>query len=138
DDEPLAREGVLLKLRHEADVEVVGQCENGTQAVEAITRLKPDLVFLDIRMPRLSGFDVLRKVGPRDMPLVVFLTAYDEHAVEAFSHNALDYLLKPIEPQRFRECLAKARNHLEKNRLAEQGARLQALLREIDGGAGAR
>src|SRR5690554_5579566 len=138
DDEPLAREGVLLRLRDEADVEVVAECENGSQAVEAIRRLSPDLIFLDIKMPRHSGFDVIRKVGLRDMPLVIFLTAYDEHAIEAFQHNALDYLLKPIEKDRFRACLVKARQRIAKDRLAEQGARLQELLKDIDEGGGWR
>src|SRR5690606_14396395 len=109
DDEPLAREGVVFQLRDEHDVEIVAVCEDGTEAVQAISSLQPDLVFLDIKMPGLSGFDVVERVGAERMPLVIFLTAYDEFAVEAFRHNALDYLLKPIEKERFQESLRKAR-----------------------------
>jgi two-component system LytT family response regulator len=128
DDEPLAREGVLFQLRDEADVTVVGECENGNQAIEAIRALAPDLVFLDIRMPKVNGFDVIERIGTDRMPLVVFLTAYDEHAIDAFRLNALDYLLKPIERNRFQESLHKVRKQLGNKRLLEQSAQLDTLL----------
>lgn len=128
DDEPLAREGIAFQLRHEQDVDIVAQCEDGSEAIKAIGTLNPDLVFLDIRMPKISGFDVIAKVGADKMPLVIFLTAYDEHAVEAFRLNAIDYLLKPIEKSRFRESLQKARTRLQTSRFASQAEHLQQLL----------
>lgn len=131
DDEPLAREGVVFQLRDEQEVEIVAECEDGEHAVQAITSLQPDLVFLDIKMPGLSGFDVVEAIGAERMPLVIFLTAYDEFAVEAFRHNALDYLLKPIEKEQFRESLKKAREQLFKNRLSSYSRNLDSLLAEV-------
>ena len=96
DDEPLARERVLSLLQHEADVEVVGECSDGGQAVSAIQQHAPDLVFLDVQMPGCDGFEVIRSVGADRMPTVVFVTAYDEYALQAFEVHALDYLLKPF------------------------------------------
>lgn len=128
DDEPLAREGIALQLAKESDIDIVAQCENGNEAMRAIRTLKPDLVFLDIRMPKVSGFEVIEKIGTQHMPLVIFLTAYDEYAIEAFRHNALDYLLKPLDKAIFRESLQKARQQLEKNRLAAQSEKLDKLL----------
>ena len=97
DDEPLAREGIRMRLSAEADFEIIGECSNGRRAVEAIERLAPDLVFLDIEMPRLGGFSVIDEIGANRMPAVIFVTAYDEHALRAFEVHALDYLLKPID-----------------------------------------
>jgi two-component system, LytTR family, response regulator len=128
DDEPLAREGVLFQLRNESDIEVVAECEGGTAAIKAINALKPDLVFLDIRMPKVSGIDVIKAIGVDHMPLVVFLTAYEEYAVEAFHLNAMDYLLKPIEKERFQESLQRVRSQLAKNRLASHSNSLSKLL----------
>jgi two-component system LytT family response regulator len=131
DDEPLAREGVAFQLRNEADIEIVGECENGSDAVRAIKALKPDLVFLDIRMPKTNGFAVIEKIGTETMPLVIFLTAFDEHAVEAFQVNALDYLLKPIEPARFQESLRRAREKFAHKAAAAQSGQLERLLAGI-------
>jgi two-component system, LytTR family, response regulator len=128
DDEPLAREGIVFQLRNESDVEIVAECEDGSAAIEAIRRHKPDLVFLDIKMPKVSGFNVIEQIGSSNMPLVIFLTAYDEHAVEAFRLNALDYLLKPIDKARFQESLQKARKQLQKDRMSAQGEQLEQLL----------
>jgi len=127
DDEPLAREGVAFQLRNERDVEIVGECQDGSEAVRAIKAHKPDLVFLDIRMPKVGGFAVVEKIGTDRMPLVIFLTAFDEHAVEAFRLNALDYLLKPIDRNHFRESLQRARERLAQS-LTSQGAQLERLL----------
>jgi two-component system LytT family response regulator len=134
DDEPLAREGVVFQLRNERDVEIVAECENGSEAIRAIKAHKPDLVFLDIRMPKVSGFDVIEEVGTDSMPLVIFLTAYDEHAVEAFRLNALDYLLKPLDKNRFQESLQRARKQVGKERAAVQGAQLNGLLAALAAG----
>jgi two-component system LytT family response regulator len=137
DDEPLAREGVLFQLRDEADVAVVGECENGNQAIDAIRALAPDVVFLDIRMPKVSGFEVIERIGTEHMPLVIFLTAYDEHAIDAFRLNALDYLLKPIERTRFQASLHKVRKQLGHQRLLAQSAQLDRLLSALKEAASA-
>ncbi|MBV8047323.1 MAG: response regulator transcription factor [Paludibacterium sp.] len=110
DDEALARQLIHEYLRPHPDVEVVGECENGMQTVRDIGALAPDLVFLDIRMPRLSGLEVLELTGRRSG--VIFTTAYDEHALQAFDLHAVDYLLKPFSQARFDEALAKARRLL--------------------------
>lgn len=112
DDEPIARRGILRLLRHEEDVEVVGECGDGAAAAVAIGMLAPDLVFLDVQMPELDGFAVIEAVGAHRMPAVVFVTAFDHHAVRAFDAQALDYVLKPIDPERFRRALQRARAHL--------------------------
>ena len=114
DDEPLAREGIRMRLEQEPDVKVIGACKNGREAVAAILRDIPDLVFLDIQMPRLDGFGVIEAVGVKRMPHVIFVTAYDEHALRAFEVSALDYLLKPIQTHRLAETVRKILNKEEK------------------------
>lgn len=109
DDEPLARKGVRVWLRSEADITVVGEAANGLEAVKAIETLRPDLVFLDIRMPGLDGFQVLARAAPVHLPLVVFVTAYDSYALKAFETHALDYLLKPLTERRLHQALDRAR-----------------------------
>lgn len=109
DDEPLARQRVRLLLTEEADVEIVGDCEDGVQAVQQITTLKPDVLFLDVQMPEMDGFEVLRQVRAGALPVVIFTTAYDKHALRAFEAHALDYLLKPFKPERFKEAIQRAR-----------------------------
>ena len=128
DDEPLAREGVALLLADHEDIEVVGECENGAQAIRSIFSAQPDLVFLDIKMPRVGGFDVIEAVGPDAMPLIIFLTAYDEHAISAFEVHALDYLLKPVDTARFETALKRARQALHERSVANRAARLRELL----------
>src|SRR5262245_44928292 len=105
DDEPLARERLRTLLAREDWIELIGECPNGTAAIDAITRLKPDLVFLDIQMPGASGFEVIEAIGPARMPLVVFVTAFDQYALRAFDVHALDYLLKPFDREGFQEEL---------------------------------
>lgn len=112
DDEPLGREGVALALANEPDVEVVGSCEDGSSAVHAIRALKPDLVFLDVKMPGLDGFAVIDEIGADSMPAVIFLTAYEKHALRAFRVNAIDYLLKPIDAAELRKSVERARRRL--------------------------
>ncbi|HEU4829215.1 MAG TPA: response regulator [Gemmatimonadales bacterium] len=128
DDEPLSRDCVRLALASHADVEVVGECTDGLEAAEEIPRLAPDLVFLDVRMPGLDGFGVIEKVGAARMPPVVFLTAFDEHAIRAFSAHALDYVLKPFDDARFAESLGRARAQIALRRDSELGRRLAALV----------
>jgi two-component system, LytTR family, response regulator len=112
DDEPVARRGMSRLLRQEPDIEVVGECGDGGTAIVAIGALSPDLVFLDVQMPELDGFAVIEAIGESRMPAVVFVTAFDQHAVRAFDAQAIDYLLKPVDPQRFRRALERARSHL--------------------------
>lgn len=109
DDEPLARKGVRVWLRGENDVTVVGEAASGAEAVRAIASMRPDLVFLDIRMPSLDGFQVLERAAPVHLPLVVFVTAHDTYALKAFEAHAIDYLLKPLTENRFRRALDRAR-----------------------------
>ena len=109
DDEPMARERILGLLAQETDVEVIGQCADGVQAVSAIQQLSPELVFLDVQMPAVDGFGVIKQVGADKMPMVVFVTAYDEYALQAFEVHALDYLLKPFGRDRLQQCLDHAR-----------------------------
>jgi two-component system, LytTR family, response regulator len=112
DDEPIARRGIRQQLRGEAGLEVIGECGDGAEAIDAITGLAPDLVFLDIQMPEVGGFDVVEAIGVARMPAVVFVTAYDEHALRAFDVHAVDYVLKPIDRHRFRTAVERARRRL--------------------------
>ncbi|MCA0374589.1 MAG: LytTR family DNA-binding domain-containing protein [Gemmatimonadetes bacterium] len=109
DDEPLARERVAMLLDEQPDVQVVASCASGREALEAILALRPDIAFLDIRMPELDGFEVLEALPPERRPAVVFVTAYDAHALRAFEVRAVDYLLKPLQVDRFHETLARLR-----------------------------
>lgn len=130
DDEPLARQGIRLLLREETDIEVVAECANGAEALAAIERHKPALVFLDVQMPRMDGFALLAAVPTNLMPVVVFVTAYDRHALQAFEMSATDYLLKPIKPARFREAVERARERARSRDLETINERLQVLLAE--------
>jgi two-component system LytT family response regulator len=112
DDEPIARRGIRQQLRGEAGLEVIGEYGDGAAAIDAITGLAPDLVFLDIQMPEVGGFDVVEAIGVARMPAVVFVTAYDEHALRAFDVHAVDYVLKPIDRHRFRTAVERARRRL--------------------------
>ena len=116
DDEPLATQGLQLRLQAHDDVEVVGTAANGREAIRQIKTNKPDLVFLDIQMPELDGFAVLRETAARDgagaLPLVVFLTAFEEFALDAFGVEAVDYLVKPVTEQRFDEAMRRVRRRL--------------------------
>jgi len=112
DDEPLAREGLRVRLGREEDVEIVGEADDGPSAVDAILRLRPDLVFLDVQIPGFDGFDVVSRTASSYLPTIVFVTAYDRYALRAFEVHALDYLLKPIAHRRFQEALRRARHEL--------------------------
>jgi two-component system LytT family response regulator len=109
DDEEIALRGMQLALRPESDIDIVGTCQDGAAAIAAIEDLRPDLVFLDINMPEVSGFDVIDAIGVDQMPQVVFVTAYDQHAVRAFDVHALDYVLKPVDPRRLQQALERVR-----------------------------
>lgn len=127
DDEPLARERLRALLATETGIEIAGECASGTEAVEFIGRRRPDLVFLDINMPGMDGFAVLGALTP-PLPLVVFVTAYDEHAVKAFEARALDYLLKPFKPARLRAAVERAREELARRQPDDVSRRILSLL----------
>lgn len=114
DDEPLAREGIRIRLRQERDIEIVGEAADGPGAVRAIEQLAPDLVFLDVQMPGMTGFEVLEQAGPVHLPLVIFVTAHDEYALRAFDIHALDYLLKPFSNARFEDAVQRARSEFRR------------------------
>jgi two-component system LytT family response regulator len=122
DDEPLARQRVRLLLSEEADVEILGESEDGIEAVAQIEASKPDLLFLDVQMPEMDGFELLRRVPQDLLPVVIFTTAYDKHALQAFDAHALDYLLKPFKPARFKQAVQRARE-LIANKQAGAAAR---------------
>lgn len=130
DDELLARQRVENLIQNQEGVEIAGQVENGEEAVAAIQRLSPDLVFLDVQMPKLSGIDVVREVGPENMPAVIFVTAYDEYALDAFELAALDYLVKPFDNERFEQALSRARETITLREAGTLQSRLKALLQE--------
>jgi two-component system LytT family response regulator len=112
DDEPLARKRIRRMLSTESDMAVVAECADGLSALMAINDLSPDLVFLDVQMPEMDGLEVIRAIGPRHLPALVFVTAYDTYALKAFEAEALDYLLKPFDPLRFQETLQRVRRRL--------------------------
>lgn len=127
DDEPLARERIRTLLAAESDITLLAECATGAEAVDAVRRQKPDLLFLDIQMPEMDGFGVLRALHA-PLPVVIFVTAFDEHAVRAFEAQALDYLLKPFKPARFRAALARARDQLARHQPDDVSQKLLALL----------
>jgi two-component system LytT family response regulator len=131
DDEPLARERLRDLLSGEAGVEIAGECADGRKAVAAIRKLAPDLVFLDVQMPGLDGFGVLEELAPEEIPAVIFVTAYDQYALRAFDAQALDYLLKPFDRERFRRALGRAREQFRRPR-GEIEPRLLALLEHLE------
>ena len=133
DDEALSRRGLELRLRMAGDIELVGQCSNGREALAAIRDLKPDLVFLDIQMPGLSGFDVLAELQPHELPMIVFVTAYDRFAVQAFEARAIDYVLKPVDDARLAATLTHVRELVEQRTAVAERNQLVNLLAELRG-----
>jgi two-component system LytT family response regulator len=131
DDEPLARERVVSLLQGEQNIELLGECRDGQEAIAAIQQLSPDLVFLDVQMPGADGFQVLQAVGAERMPMVIFVTAYDQHALKAFEVRALDYLLKPFDRERFRDALQRAKATIEQQETGDLGRRLLALVKDL-------
>jgi two-component system LytT family response regulator len=133
DDESLARRGLKLRLKEIADIEIVGEARNGREALALIAEKKPDLVFLDIQMPGISGFEVVQQLDVKTMPIILFLTAYDEYAVQAFEVNALDYILKPIDEERLHQVLDKVRNNLNQKRALKHKRLLLKMASDISG-----
>ena len=132
DDEPLARERLKMLLVGQEGFEVVGECHDGPSTIDAIRRSKPDLVFLDVQMPGANGFEVVSALGEEELPLFVFVTAFDQYALKAFDVHALDYLLKPFDRDRFLQALARARQQLERPSDSDLRSRLLALVRDLE------
>jgi two-component system LytT family response regulator len=130
DDEPLARRGLWRFLKNDPEADVVGESGDGRCAVAAILSKKPDLVFLDVQMPEMDGFEVVRRIGPERMPALIFVTAYDRYAIRAFETNAIDYLLKPITQVRFEKALARARQRIADKSKDQVIQRLSATLEQ--------
>ena len=131
DDEKLAIQGLQLRLEPYSDVEIIGTCANGREAIRAIKTEKPDLVFLDIQMPGFDGFSVVKGVMELEPPLFVFVTAYEEHAIRAFEANAVNYLMKPVDEDKLADTLDRVRTRLTEKRSAEEATKLQAVLAEV-------
>lgn len=134
DDEPLGRQRIADLLRRERSVEIVGMIGDGVSAVEAIRTAEPDLVFLDVQMPGMSGLDVVRTIGPTEMPATVFVTAYDKHALTAFDLAAIDYLVKPFDDDRFEQAFQRARRLAWLEAADQLRKKLLAVLGEVGGG----
>jgi two-component system LytT family response regulator len=130
DDEPVARRRIRRLLKPETDISIVGECGDGRVAIDAIRTLRPDLVFLDVQMPEVDGLAVLRALG-KPLPVVVFVTAFDQYALAAFEVHALDYLLKPFSRMRFLETVARARDHLARLEAHSTDKRMLALLKDL-------
>ncbi len=128
DDEPLARDVIRIMLDNQPDIEIIGECGNGNEAVQIIREHSPDLVFLDVQMPDLDGFGVVKQVGIEQMPEVIFVTAYDQYAIRAFEVHALDYLLKPFDQDRFDQALHRALKQIRQEKSTDVSQRLLDLL----------
>lgn len=131
DDEPLAIQGLELRLQEHEDVEIIDKCSNGREAIRSIKTNKPDLVFLDIQMPGFDGFSVVQGLMEVEPPLFVFVTAYSDHAIRAFEAQAMDYLMKPVEPSRLADTLDRVRQRLTEKRGVEEVDRLKEVLAEV-------
>ena len=130
DDEPLARRNLRVLLERDPQIEILDECRNGREAVKAINTLSPDLIFLDIQMPEMDGFDVLARVGPEHIQAIIFVTAFDQYALKAFDVHALDYLLKPFDDERFARALERAKSQMAAREINQLSERLLALLEE--------
>ena len=133
DDEPLARRSLRLLLEKDPQIEILDECRNGREAVKAINSLSPDLLFLDIQMPEMDGFDVLARTGPEHIQAIIFVTAFDQYALKAFDVHALDYLLKPFDDERFAHALKRAKSQIEAREINKLSKRLLALLEQREG-----
>jgi len=133
DDEPLARDRVKRFLRDEDGIQIIGECGNGADAVVAIKEDKPDLVFLDIQMPEKNGFDVIKSLNSKSLPTIIFVTAYDQYALQAFDVHALDYLLKPFTRERIHRAVGRAREQIDGRRFGNIDERLSSLIADLKG-----
>ena len=131
DDESLARQRLRALLEKRSDFEVIEECSTGSDAVKAIRSLKPDIVLLDVQMPELDGFDVISEIGPQNMPTVIFATAFDDYAIDAFEVGAVDYLLKPVDEDRFNRTLDRAVKRFRESADGSAASQISALLRKF-------
>lgn len=131
DDESLAREKIKRFLREDPDIQMIGECSDGKEAIATIRDAKPDLVFLDIQMPEKNGFDVIKALDETVAPVVIFVTAYDQYALQAFDVHALDYLLKPFTRERMQRAIARAREHIEGKKRGDLDERLLSLISDL-------
>jgi two-component system LytT family response regulator len=131
DDEPLAREGLRMLLARDPEISAILEARDGREAVLAIRKSGPDLVLLDVQMPEMDGFAVVRTIGVEHIPDVVFVTAHDQYAIQAFEINALDYLLKPVIEERFVKALVRAKNRIRSRAAADAGRQIRGLLESI-------
>src|SRR5688500_14199584 len=133
DDEELARRGIELRLAGHSDIAIVQHCVNGREAIESMVEDQPDLMFLDIQMPGISGFEVLARLPQESLPMVIFVTAYDRYALDAFEAQAIDYLLKPINDARFVQALDRVRGYWQQRNALSQREQLMKLLATTQG-----
>jgi two-component system, LytTR family, response regulator len=138
DDEPLARERLRLLLADDADIEIAGECRNGREVVEALKQKRHDVLFLDIEMPGSSGFDVVEQVGAAQMPITIFVTAHNHYALKAFEVHALDYLTKPVEPERLRSALARVKERIASHAALMTQEQLKSMLASLGTGTAER
>lgn len=131
DDELPGRHKIREMLKHESNIEIIGECTNGADAVETIHSKKPDLVFLDVQMPEMDGFGVIKKIGVNNLPEIIFVTAYDQYALQAFEVHALDYLLKPFDKERFQNALQRAKDRILQRDQNDIGQKLLSMLQEL-------
>lgn len=133
DDEPLSREGIRIRLSKYNSIKIIAECANGEEAVEYINRLKPDLIFLDISMPGKNGFEVLNEVNMNPLPMTIFITAYDQFALRAFEYHAVDYLLKPIDDERFSKSIENTLEEFENRSVFDYVEKLKDLVKNVVG-----
>jgi two-component system LytT family response regulator len=131
EDEPVARKRMKRLLADDSEIEVIGECVDGREAVAAIQKFKPDLIFLDIQIPELDGFDVLKAIEIEQMPFVIFVTAFNKYAIKAFEFHALDYLLKPFEPERLQSSLDRVKKQIRQENTGDLETRLRSLLEDV-------
>ncbi|MCX7798563.1 MAG: LytTR family DNA-binding domain-containing protein [Melioribacter sp.] len=130
DDEPHAREGLIIRLRNYNVIDVIAECSSGNEAIDKINSLAPDLVFLDIQMPDMSGFEVLKNIKQEKVPFVIFVTAYDKYALKAFEYHAIDYLLKPINEERLKSAINYAINEIKGYRIEHYSEKIKLIANE--------
>jgi two-component system LytT family response regulator len=133
DDESLAREGIRLRLKKFTDIKIIAECKNGREALKVVQEMEPDLIFLDIQIPGLDGFDVVAQLQGDNMPLVVFVTAFDKYAIDAFEVHAIDYVLKPVEDSRLQTAIDRVRIHRQQSNADNHKKRLIDLITNITG-----
>jgi two-component system LytT family response regulator len=128
DDEPLAREGIRLRLASESDIQIVGEYGSAREAMEVLAEIDPDLLFLDVQMPGMTGIQMLHEIGPDRIPAVILVTAFEEHALDAFEVSVVDYILKPIDTDRFQSALDRARVRLQRVQAVELSGQIRTLI----------